>query len=74
MPRAAKPTGKSRHDPLHVQIGEDEVYAKYGRVSRPGKRSKTKGTTDEEEDNGEVSCSCFFPGDATTRLDSHSYR
>ncbi|KAH9843704.1 cell adhesion protein byn-1 [Rhodofomes roseus] len=55
MPRATKPTGKSRHDPLHVQIGEDEVYAKYGRVSHPGKRSKAKGRTDEDgEDSGEV--------------------
>lgn len=53
MPRAAKPTGKTRHDPLHVQLGEDEVEAKYGKVSRPGKRRKS-GKDEEGDDNGEV--------------------
>ncbi|KZT74509.1 cell adhesion protein byn-1 [Daedalea quercina L-15889] len=54
MPRTAKPAGKSRHDPLHVQLGEDEVYAKYGRLSHPGKRKKSKGKEEGDEDNGEV--------------------
>ncbi|EPT03099.1 hypothetical protein FOMPIDRAFT_1047090 [Fomitopsis schrenkii] len=54
MPRAVKPTGKTRHDPLHVQLGEDEVYTKYGRVSRPGKRRKSKDTEEDGEDNAEV--------------------
>jgi len=52
MPRATKQPGKARHDPLHVQLGEDELHAKYGRISRPGKRSKAK--EDDEEEGGEV--------------------
>lgn len=54
MPRAAKPSGKTRHDPLHVQLGEDEQEAKYGKIARPGKRRKSQATVDEE-DGGEVS-------------------
>ncbi|KAF9821035.1 hypothetical protein IEO21_01012 [Rhodonia placenta] len=54
MPRAAKPPTKSRHDPLHVQLGEDEVHAKYGRISQPGKRRKSKGKADDEEAGGDV--------------------
>jgi essential nuclear protein 1 len=49
MPRAAKPTGKGRHDPLLVQLREDEVDAKYGRVSQPGRRKKAR-TSDADED------------------------
>ncbi|OBZ71992.1 Bystin [Grifola frondosa] len=49
MPRAPKSTGKTRHDPLHVQLDEDEVYAKYGRVSQPGKRKKSKAKDDDDE-------------------------
>ncbi|KAJ1308922.1 hypothetical protein OPQ81_004607 [Rhizoctonia solani] len=48
MPRATTPKGKSRHDPLHVQIGEDESYAKFGRVST-SKRGKKRKSEDEEE-------------------------
>ncbi|KAG9219048.1 hypothetical protein CCMSSC00406_0001458 [Pleurotus cornucopiae] len=55
MPRALK-SGKPRHDPLHVQLDDDELLAKYGRVSQPGKRKKSRqGKNDGEEDaNGEV--------------------
>ena len=53
MPRAAKPSGKTRHDPLHVQIADDETYAKYGKLSRPGKRRKSQAADDDEE-AGEV--------------------
>ncbi|KAJ3526633.1 hypothetical protein NM688_g8236 [Phlebia brevispora] len=53
MPKAQKASGKTRHDPLHVQLGEDEVYAKYGKVTRPGKRRKSQ-AKDEDEENGEV--------------------
>ncbi|KAK7060146.1 hypothetical protein VNI00_000910 [Paramarasmius palmivorus] len=49
MPRASKPSGKSRHNPLLVQIGEDELEAKYGRVSQPGKRKKSKRSDEEGE-------------------------
>ena len=52
MPRAVKPTGKSRHDPLHVQLREDELHAKYGNVSKPGKRRK--GRSADEDENTEV--------------------
>ncbi|CAE6404372.1 unnamed protein product [Rhizoctonia solani] len=48
MPRATTPKGKSRHDPLHVQIGEDESYAKFGRVST-NKRGKKRKSENEEE-------------------------
>lgn len=52
MPKAKGPktAGKNRHDPLHAQLKEDEVFSKYGKVSRPGKRSKQKRKADEEED------------------------
>ncbi|KAI0363716.1 cell adhesion protein byn-1 [Pilatotrama ljubarskyi] len=53
MPKAPKATTKTKHDPLHVQLGEDEVYAKYGRVSQPGRRRKSKAKDDEDE-AGEV--------------------
>ncbi|TFY80521.1 hypothetical protein EWM64_g3492 [Hericium alpestre] len=53
MPRAQKPPAKQRHDPLHVQLGEDEVHAKYGRVSQPGKRRKSR-QNGEAEENGDV--------------------
>jgi essential nuclear protein 1 len=52
MPRAQK-SGKSRHDPLLVQLDDDEVEAKYGRISQPGKRKKSRINTSEEE-SGEV--------------------
>ncbi|KAI8985004.1 cell adhesion protein byn-1 [Trametes punicea] len=53
MPKAPKVPSKVKHDPLHVQIGEDEVYAKYGRVSQPGRRRKSKAKDDDDE-AGEV--------------------
>lgn len=52
MPRTTKPTGKTRHDPLYVQLKEDELQEKYGSVSRPGKRKKTRDENDDE--GGEV--------------------
>lgn len=55
MPRAQKSSGKSRHDPLIVQLDEDEVQAKYGRLSQPGKRKKFKtGAMGDDEDGSEV--------------------
>ncbi|CEL59812.1 putative protein C13G1,09 OS=Schizosaccharomyces pombe (strain 972 / ATCC 24843) GN=SPBC13G1.09 PE=1 SV=1 [Rhizoctonia solani AG-1 IB] len=48
MPRATTPKDKSRHDPLHVQIGEDETYAKFGRVNT-GKRGKKRKSENHEE-------------------------
>jgi essential nuclear protein 1 len=63
MPRASKLSGKSRHDPLHVQLGEDEVNEKYGHVSQPGKRKKSRGSSDHENENEGVSnvyCLYFF--------------
>lgn len=54
MPRAAKPSGKTRHDPLHVQLEEDELHQKYGFVSRPDKRKKAR-KEDENDAGGEVS-------------------
>lgn len=55
MPRAQKSSGKSRHDPLLVQLDEDEVEAKYGRISQPGKRKKSKiNSRNDDEDSSEV--------------------
>ncbi|TBU32210.1 cell adhesion protein byn-1 [Dichomitus squalens] len=53
MPKAPKQNTKAKHDPLHVQIGEDEVHAKYGRISQPGRRRKSKAQDDDDE-TGEV--------------------
>lgn len=57
MPRALK-SGKPRHDPLHVQLDDDELLAKYGRVSQPGKRKKSRQSKNdgEEDANSEVQC------------------
>ncbi|GLB33428.1 putative bystin [Lyophyllum shimeji] len=49
MPRADKPI-KARHDPLLVQLNEDAVHAKYGRISQPGKRKKSQKSSGAEED------------------------
>lgn len=54
MPRAVKPSGKSRHDPLYVQLGEDEQQAKYGKVTNPGKRRKSRAADGNDEETGEV--------------------
>jgi len=55
MPKAVphRKGSSTRHDPLHVQLKEDEVISKYGKISRPGKRARRKGGSDDE--NEEVS-------------------
>ena len=50
MPRAQKPASRLKHDPLHIQLHEDSVHAKYGNVSQPGKRSKSRRDRSESED------------------------
>ncbi len=57
MPRVQKPSGKTRHDPLHIQLGEDEQNAKFGKITRPGKRRKSQGV--DAEENGEVRSTLF---------------
>lgn len=54
MPRTAKGAQKARHDPLLVQLGNDELEAKYGRLSQPGKRKKFSG--DDDGGDSEVRC------------------
>ena len=54
MPKAPKALPKQKHDPLHVQLGEDEVYAKYGRISQPGRRRKSRAKDDDNDETGEV--------------------
>ena len=58
MPRTQKlSTGKSRHDPLHVDIAADDIYAKYGNVSKPGRRKKSRQSKHDDNDDdvgGEV--------------------
>jgi essential nuclear protein 1 len=55
MPRANKPSGKSRHDPLLVQLDGDELEAKHGKISQPGKRKKSRKSQADDDENGEVS-------------------
>ncbi|KIL00460.1 hypothetical protein PAXRUDRAFT_129826 [Paxillus rubicundulus Ve08.2h10] len=52
MPRVQK-SQKPRHDPLLAQLDDDALYEKYGRVTQPGKRTKSQGTP-REDDNDEV--------------------
>ncbi|KAF8900011.1 Bystin-domain-containing protein [Mucidula mucida] len=54
MPRAQKPTGKSRHDPLHVQLEGDEAEAKYGRIAKAGKRRKSQKSSGDNDEDDEV--------------------
>lgn len=49
MPRTQKPT-KQRHDPLLTQLDDDELHAKYGHVSQPGKRRKSRGRAEDDTD------------------------
>jgi len=65
MPRAQKPTGKSRHDPLHVDIAADDLYSKYGNVSKPGRRQKSR---HDDQDGTEVR---LFPS-TTDSFDAYS--
>jgi essential nuclear protein 1 len=62
MPRVQKSSGKTRHDPLHVQLGEDEVHAKYGNVSQPGKRKKSRKSADHEDDTEVQDSYAYFYG------------
>ncbi|KAF8803750.1 cell adhesion protein byn-1 [Phlegmacium glaucopus] len=54
MPRAQKSSGKSRHEPLLVQLDEDEANAKYGHISQPGKRKKSRRSSNIDEDPSDV--------------------
>lgn len=54
MPRAPRSTGKTRHDPLLVQLDEDETEAKYGRISAPGRRKKSRKSRDGDEPDTDV--------------------
>lgn len=61
-------TGKSRHDPLHVDIAADDTLAKYGNISKPGRRKKSRHDKHNDEDAGEV-CTDILP--CYRRLISH---
>lgn len=67
MPRSQKPTSKSRHDPLHVDIAADELYAKYGNVSKQGRRRKSQHENDNDQ---EVTSSSLFQHPCTTKITS----
>jgi len=55
MPRAPKASEKPRHDPLHVQLKEDEHFEKFGKTSAEGTRKKARvKRKDDEDENGEV--------------------
>ena len=49
VPKAADK--KIRHQPLHVEIDQDNDMAKYGRVSHPGKRRRSRKNEDEERED-----------------------
>jgi len=49
MPRVQKSV-QQRHDPLYAQLDVDESNAKYGRVSKPGRRTKRQKASGDEED------------------------
>ncbi|KAF9535014.1 Bystin-domain-containing protein [Crepidotus variabilis] len=51
MPRTQKQSSKARHDPLLVQLDEDEIEAKYGRISQPGKRKKSRRQSSQDDEN-----------------------
>ena len=63
MPRAQKPASRPKHDPLHIQLQEDTVYAKHGNVSEPGKRKKSKRDKSDRESEDEVRSMKYFQGD-----------
>lgn len=47
MPRTTTKKTTARHDPLHHVIGKDDELEKYGRVSQPGRRKKSRKGSDE---------------------------
>jgi essential nuclear protein 1 len=57
MPRAVKPQ-KQRHDPLHVDLEQDDDLQRFGRVSKPGKR-KARKVEDEDDAEAVRRLSCF---------------
>ncbi|KAJ4493537.1 Bystin-domain-containing protein [Lentinula edodes] len=54
MPRSSKPSLKTRHDPLLVQLDNDEHQVKYGRISQPGRRQKSSKKFPEDDENVEA--------------------
>ncbi|KAI0260531.1 Bystin-domain-containing protein [Gloeopeniophorella convolvens] len=54
MPRAPKHPGKPRHDPLHQDIAADDVLAKYGSVSTPGRRKKPRLARPDDDNPSEA--------------------
>lgn len=55
MPRVVKkPQNEVRHDPLYKELAEDDLVQKFGRVSKPGKRVKSKSGKNEEGGKEEV--------------------
>lgn len=56
-PRKNKKT--PRHDPLHVEVLQDETLAKYGEVSQPGRRKKKKGKAQGKNSDDEADVRSF---------------
>ncbi|KAH8830543.1 Bystin-domain-containing protein [Flagelloscypha sp. PMI_526] len=54
MPQIQKSKGRARHDPLHVELHEDETQAKFGKISEPGKRKKSRRTNEDQNDSIET--------------------
>jgi essential nuclear protein 1 len=74
MPRTLNPTPKSRHDPLHRDIVADDQYAKYGNVSKPGRRKKTRHANEHDEDgSAEVVLSRLVNRPSTVALTRTSF-
>lgn len=68
MPRTLKPTAKPRHDPLHRDIAADDLHEKYGTVSKPGRRKKTRSA--DEDGSREVALSRLVIRPSTAVLTS----
>lgn len=72
MPRAQKPASRPKHDPLHVQLHEDSVHAKYGSVSQPGKRKKSGRDKSDHESEDEVRSMTFWGKIGTYIIADHA--
>ncbi|KAE8216340.1 hypothetical protein CF327_g529 [Tilletia walkeri] len=87
MPRApsSTKTGKKsnaatskggRHDPLHAQLRQDEVIAKYGTVSAPGRRPHKKDSSanlDNDEDDQPAAVAMISGAKSAGSLQRSSY-
>ncbi|KAI0288277.1 Bystin-domain-containing protein [Russula brevipes] len=51
MPRTHSSSAKARHDPLHLDIAADHALEKYGNISQPGRRKKSRRAASEHSED-----------------------